>query len=146
MVTSKSKLPTSISRNQRVRNKHNYDSGRHDNSKNALPILTYFDIFKNYYANTQEESFYMIGSSPKLTTTINGINITNPDNIITTEGAITGGSRVTILPTTLKENEIKFRVKTSLNAREQILAANQLGNIEIAASKWSLTKIGRAHV
>ena len=81
----------------------------------------------------------MIGTSPKLTTTINGINITDPDNITTTEGAITGGSRVTISPTTLKENEIKFRVKTSLNAREQILVADQLGDIEIAANKWSLT-------
>ena len=80
-------------------------------NKNALPILTYFDIFKNYYANTQEENFYMIGTSPKLTTTINGIDITDPDNITTTEGAITGGSKVTILPTTLKEDEIKFRVK-----------------------------------
>lgn len=108
-------------------------------NKNALPILTYFDIFKNYYANTQEENFYMIGTSPKLTTTINGINITDPDNITTTEGAISGGSIVTILPTTLKQNEIKFRVKTSLNAREQILAADQLGDIEISSNKWSLT-------
>lgn len=115
------------------------NSGEGIINKNALPILTYFDIFKNYYANTQEENFYMIGTSPKLTTTINGIDITDPDNITTTEGAITGGSRVTILPTTLKENEIKFRVKTSLNAREQILAADQLGDIEIATNKWSLT-------
>ena len=45
----------------------------------------------------------MIGTSPKLTTTINGINITNPDNIITTEGAITGGSKVTILPNTKRK-------------------------------------------
>ena len=114
-------------------------SGEGTINKNALPILTYFDIFKNYYANTQEENFYMIGTSPKLTTTINGINITDPDNITTTEGAITGGSKVTILPTTLKKNEIKFRVKTSLNAREQILTADQLGDIEIASNKWSLT-------
>ena len=77
-------------------------------SKNALPILTYFDIFKNYYANTQEENFYVIGASPKLTVAIGGIDITDPDNITTTEGAITGGSKVTILPTTLKENEIKL--------------------------------------
>ena len=108
-------------------------------SKNALPILTYFDIFKNYYANTQEKTFYMIGASPKLTTTINGINIIDPDNISTTEGAISGGSVVTILPTSLKEKEIKFRVKTSLYAREQILAVNQLGNIKIDSNKWSLT-------
>lgn len=113
-------------------------SGDKTISKNALPILTYFDIFKNYYANTQEESFYMIGASPKLTTTINGINITDPDNITTTEGAVNSSSIVTILPTTLKENEIKFRVKTSLNAREQILTPAQLGDIEIVSSKWNL--------
>ena len=58
---------------------------------------------------------------------------------IATEGAISGGSKITILPITLKENEIKFRVKTSLNAREQILAADKLGDIEIASNKWSLT-------
>ena len=45
------------------------NSGEGTINKNALPILTYFDIFKNYYANTQEENFYMIGTSPKLTTT-----------------------------------------------------------------------------
>ena len=28
--------------------------------KNALPILSYLDIFKNYYANKQEEKFYSI--------------------------------------------------------------------------------------
>ena len=32
-------------------------------SKNALPILAYYDIFKNYYANTQEENFYIIGNT-----------------------------------------------------------------------------------
>lgn len=29
--------------------------------KNGVPILIYYDIFKNYYANTQEEGFYTIG-------------------------------------------------------------------------------------
>lgn len=33
------------------------------NSKNGLPILMYWDIFKNYFANTQEKYAYMIGSS-----------------------------------------------------------------------------------
>ena len=83
----------------------------------------------------------MIGASPKLTTTINGIDIIDPDNITTTEGAITGGSVVSILPTTLKEKEIKFRVKTSLNAREQILTANQLGDIETVSNKWNTIKM-----
>ena len=57
-------------------------------NKNALPILTYFDIFKNYYANTQEENFYMIGTSPKLSVNINGIIVDNPDDIVESQGAI----------------------------------------------------------
>ena len=32
-------------------------------TKNAVPILAYYDIFKNFYANTQEENFYIIGNS-----------------------------------------------------------------------------------
>lgn len=32
-------------------------------SKNGLPILMYWDIFKNYFANTQEKYAYMIGAS-----------------------------------------------------------------------------------
>ena len=39
-------------------------------SKNALPILAYYDIFKNYYANTQEENFYIIGNTEELIITI----------------------------------------------------------------------------
>ena len=35
--------------------------------KNAVPILMYYDIFKNYYANTQEDNFYIIGNTEKLT-------------------------------------------------------------------------------
>ena len=34
--------------------------------KNGVPLLMYYDIFKNYYANTQEEYFYTIGSATKL--------------------------------------------------------------------------------
>ena len=49
--------------------------------KNGVPLLMYYDIFKNYYANTQEENFYTIGGSTKLTVTINGDTIENPNNI-----------------------------------------------------------------
>lgn len=31
--------------------------------KMAVPLLGYYDIFKNYYANTQEEHFYTIGAT-----------------------------------------------------------------------------------
>ena len=33
----------------------------------AVPLLGYFDIFKNYYANTQEENFYIIGATVAIT-------------------------------------------------------------------------------
>lgn len=37
---------------------------------NAVPILAYWDIFKNYYANKQEQKFYHIGGQ---TTTAEGV-------------------------------------------------------------------------
>ena len=72
-------------------------------SKNALPILSYFDIFKNYYANTQEENFYMIGTSPKITAVINSNPIPNVDNIPQILGEITNGKTITITPATITE-------------------------------------------
>ena len=49
-------------------------------SKNALPILAYYDNFKNYYANTQEKNFYIIGNTEELIITINGSEV-NPNVI-----------------------------------------------------------------
>ena len=39
--------------------------------KMAVPLIGYYDIFKNFYANTQEENFYIIGA----TTAINKVEI-----------------------------------------------------------------------
>ena len=103
-------------------------------SKNALPILTYFDIFKNYYANTQEENFYIIGGSPVLKISINGENIPDNDNIPSALGEINSNSVIIISPKTLKKEEIRFRVKTSQNAREQILTVDDLGSWDATGS------------
>ena len=102
-------------------------SGDRTVSKNALAILTYFDIFKNYYANTQEENFYMIGDSPKLTITIDGENIPDNENIPSALGEITSNSAITISPKTTTKDEIRFRLKTSTNAREQIVTVDNSG-------------------
>ena len=80
-------------------------------NKNALPILTYFDIFKNYYANTQEETFYMIGTSPLIKVIINGKNILNNDDITPQLGAINSSSVIKINPKTITKDEIRFRLK-----------------------------------
>lgn len=121
-------------------------------SKNALPILTYFDIFKNYYANTQEENFYMIGGSPVFNVQINGKDIPNNDDIPGTLGEITTASSITLSPPILTKEEVRLRVKTSINAKEQILTVDQIGtwtptaqNIKIDTTKvlstWYITAI-----
>jgi hypothetical protein len=109
-------------------------SGEKTVSKNALPILTYFDIFKNYYANTQEENFYMIGGSPVIKAQINGENIPNNDNIPSALGEITSTSAIILNPKTLTKEEIRFRVKTSVQAREQILTVDKLGDWDATGS------------
>lgn len=53
---------------------------------NAIPTLAYYDIFKNYYANKQEENFQMIDNS-NLITTITGestpmFTINNPNHFL----------------------------------------------------------------
>lgn len=108
-------------------------------TKNALPVLAYYDIFKNFYANTQEENFYIIGTSPTLTVTINGINITDPDNITNSQGAVTSSGIITIKPTTLTEDELEFSVAQGLNARTVTMKASELGDIEIVSGHWNLT-------
>ena len=41
---------------------------------NAIPVLAYYDIFKNYFANKQEENFYIINNE-----VANTLNIKNSD-------------------------------------------------------------------
>jgi hypothetical protein len=50
--------------------------------KNAVPLIGYYDIFKNYYANTQEEKFYTIGGTLPLQVTYEGTEIPNSGNNI----------------------------------------------------------------
>lgn len=51
--------------------------------KNGIPLLGYYDIFKNYYANQQEENFYIIGANNSVTKVIStrGWIANNPNNI-----------------------------------------------------------------
>ena len=38
--------------------------------KNGVPLLLYLDIFKNFFANTQENKFYMLKGAGELTLNI----------------------------------------------------------------------------
>jgi hypothetical protein len=53
---------------------------------NAIPFLAYYDIFKNYYANKQEEKFYAIAGAQKIrgannTTTTNSFYFTSFEKV-----------------------------------------------------------------
>ena len=68
-----------------------------DVKKNATPIIMYYDIFKNYYANTQEDKFYIVGNTEELTITINGKEV-NPNVISSNEGRVNNSGVITISP------------------------------------------------
>lgn len=57
-------------------------------TKNAVKVLGYWDIFKNFYANKQEENYYMIGSNDPLSINIDGAQITDPNNIPQNQGTV----------------------------------------------------------
>lgn len=121
-------------------------------NKNGVPLLMYYDIFKNYYANTQEDIFYIIGNSEALTVNINGKTV-NPNNVEWSDGKIINNNDMTIGPLDVPQNNIIIRV--SVNNRGTIdLKMDELGTVtknideyEIAINKipenttYNITKI-----
>ena len=108
-------------------------------TKNALPILAYYDIFKNYYANTQEENFYIIGNSEELTITINGTEV-NPNIIPSNEGRINNTGIMTIAPNTIKQNEVQIKVaKDSPIGQSVILAPEDIGTWKVVGEAITIT-------
>lgn len=64
--------------------------------KQCIPVLAYFDIFKNYYANKQEQKFYTIGAGNILPTFNVSLRLTNSNN------SLAAGSRFNIRNLTSK--------------------------------------------
>ena len=60
----------------------NIPSGTKNIQKTGLKLLAYYDIFKNYYANTQEDKFYTIGGAPQIEAEYGGNYIPTKDNNI----------------------------------------------------------------
>lgn len=108
-------------------------------TKNALPVLAYYDIFKNFYANTQEENFYIIGDSPTFTVEINGVPIPDPDNILNSQGAVTNVTPIILKPETLTENTILLSVAQGLNARTITMTPSEIGEWAKGAKEIEIT-------
>ena len=92
--------------------------------KNAVPLIGYYDIFKNYYANTQEDHFYTIGGARKFTININGVdyNITNIDKTIADNDIIE------FSPAPTEEEKQNFIFIGSQNLRYRRWKANDIGS------------------
>lgn len=65
---------------------------------NAVPILAYLDIFKNYYANKQESNYYYLVKSAYVNTTFTNKTITYDQT-----GKLTTGGTIEIVNMTLKQ-------------------------------------------
>lgn len=102
---------------------------------NAVPFLGIWDIFKNYYANKQEESFYMIKNAVEE----NDIAIINGDEI--------QGSMTTAKAGTIETQDAQVQVITRISPEDI-----NLGNsyIELAPIKWTegsgITQFMRAKI
>lgn len=84
---------------------------------NIVPFLAYYDVFKNYYANKQEERFYIMGGSAiQNATTIVSENLTGivNDNTYTFNFFCTEPTTVTITGTDIKLEDIK-QIKFTLD-------------------------------
>lgn len=86
---------------------------------NIVPFLAYYDIFKNYYANKQEERFYVMGGSTiQNATTIVSTDFAGDKNSLSRDWlTCTKPSTVTITGTDLKLEAIK-KVKYTLDAED----------------------------
>lgn len=91
--------------------------------KNAVPLIGYYDIFKNYYANNQEDKFYTIGGARKFAIVINGkaYNTTNINKTIKDKDAIQ------FYPAPTEEEKANFIFVGSQNLRYKRWKASDIG-------------------
>jgi hypothetical protein len=98
---------------------NNASDGNRIGYYNIIPFLAYYDIFKNYYANKQEERFYVMGgSSIQNATTITSSDFTGEiNNSGTTKVLICKTeSTVTITGADLKLEDIK-KIKYTIDTK-----------------------------
>lgn len=99
--------------------------------KNAIPVLIYLDIFKNYFANTQEDNFYMIAdaeSSDNEPLQISAGDVTNIQNGKTIKVLMSGDS------ISIKTNVIESKSEEFANATRLVFNAAKNDVLQLPAS------------
>lgn len=95
--------------------------------KNAIPTLIYLDIFKNYFANTQEENFYMIvdaKSSNYEPLQVSAGNVTNIQSGVSIKVPMSGDN------IEIKTNVIESKSEEFGNATSLVFAIGKDGVIQ----------------
>ena len=64
---------------------------------NAVPLLGYLDIFKNYYANKQEEYFKFIGADPYIILNTTNLKVSKIQTGVGSQ-MVTGGNFIITIP------------------------------------------------
>lgn len=97
--------------------------------KNAVKLLGYWDIFKNYYANKQEQKAYFIGSNDPLSVNIDNSQIENPNNISQQIGTVYEDSTIIINDPQKIYNEYNliFWVTQTLGHSPVQMSVNEIG-------------------
>nr|DAU93171.1 MAG TPA: Major capsid protein [Microviridae sp.] len=109
--------------------------------KNAVKILGYWDIFKNYYANKQEELAYFIGSNDPISAKINQIPIKNPNNIGQAEGTVATGEAIKIKDPNkvYTENNVLLWVTQRIGHSPVQMTAGEAGSTSWAENVFTIT-------
>jgi hypothetical protein len=115
---------------------------------NIVPFLAYYDIFKNYYANKQEERFYIMGgSSIQNATEIVSTDLTGLvyKNTYTFDFFCTTPTTVTITGTDIKLEDIK-KIKFTLDSEPiyiEIVQIDDWEKVKVEKNKIIIkTKVG----
>jgi len=110
-------------------------------SKNAVKLLGYWDIFKNYYANKQEKIAYFIGSNDPIEATINTTPVINPNNINQAEGTVKVNATIKINdPSKIyTENNVKLWITQKIGHSPVQMTAGEIGSTNWAENKFTIT-------
>ena len=110
-------------------------------SKNAVKILGYWDIFKNYYANKQEETAYFIGSNDPMEIEIDTNTVDNNDNIPQNIGTVQNNSKIVIKDPLKIYNEynVTFWVTQTLGHSPVQMNVNEIGSGVWAENQYTIT-------
>ncbi|AXH78096.1 MAG: major capsid protein [Microviridae sp.] len=123
---------------------------------NALPLLSYWDIYKNYYANKQEEIGYVIHqNTPVLVETIDSIGINNDGTVNTIEEAPLTTSLYTSTAAYVEINytgasplpyQIIINTSRASYPADQVLTNIVDNNAGLITAQWNIGKTGNVTI